>query len=252
MSVVWHSQGITDVPSDDGWLSPREARWVDRMRFEKRRSEFRMGRWTAKNAIALFLKRPCSQESLLRVEIDRAPDGAPAPLVDGRPASVSISMTDRADQAICVVGPSGVGLGCDLELVEPRSESFVADYLTASEQAIVTRAPTPEERDLRANLIWCGKESALKVLRTGLRRDTRSVEVSFPDNPPVDGWAPMAVRAVEGANFSAWWRRYGDFLLTVAASRPIEPPRSLVDPPGLATAVPSHVWLRRSFSGDAR
>jgi 4'-phosphopantetheinyl transferase len=245
VSVVWHSQGITDVPSDDGWLSPREARWVDRMRFEKRRSEFRMGRWTAKNAIALFLKRPCSPESLLEVEIDRAPDGAPAPLVDGRPAPASMSMTDRADQAVCVVGHPGVGLGCDLELVEPRSEGFVADYLTASEQAIVARAPTSEERDLLANLMWCGKESALKVLRTGLRRDTRSVEVSFLDTPDVEGWSPMTVRAVEGANYPGWWRRYGDFLLTVAATQPIAPPGSLVDPPALATAVPAHGWMRR-------
>ena len=211
-----------------------------------------MGRWTAKNAIALFLKRPCSPESLHAVEIDRAPDGAPAPLVDDRPAPASISMTDRADQAICVVGPPGVGLGCDLELVEPRSDAFVADYLTAAEQRIVGQPSDREGHDLRANLIWCGKESALKVLRTGLRRDTRSVEVSFPDEPPVDGWAAMRVHATEGAEFPGWWRRYGDFLLTVAASRPIEPPRPLVDPPGLATAVPAHEWLRRSSPGGAR
>jgi 4'-phosphopantetheinyl transferase len=236
---------MTDVPSDDGWLSPRERAWVDRMRFEKRRSEFRMGRWTAKNTIALFLDRPCSPESLPAIEIDRAPDGAPAPLVGGRPAPVSISMTDRADQAVCVVGPPGMGLGCDLELVEPRSEGFVADYLTASEQARVAHAPTSEERDLWANLIWCGKESALKVLRTGLRRDTRSVEVAFPDESPVDGWSPMTVRATEGSEYPGWWRRYGAFLLTVAATAPFPPPYPLVDPPGLATARPSHAWLSR-------
>jgi 4'-phosphopantetheinyl transferase len=236
---------MTEVPSDDGWLSPREVTWVERMRFEKRRSEFRMGRWTAKNALALFLKRPCSPESLVAVEIDRAPGGAPAPLVEGRPAPASISMSDRADQAVCVVGPPGLGLGCDLELVEPRSEAFVADYLTASEQAIAAHAPTLEERDLQANLIWCGKESALKVLRTGLRRDTRSVEVSFPDEAPADGWAPLRVRSAEGMTFPGWWRRYGEFLLTVAATEPIASPRSLVEPPGLATAVPAHGWLPR-------
>jgi 4'-phosphopantetheinyl transferase len=236
---------MTDVPSDDGWLSPRERAWVDRMRFEKRRSEFRLGRWTAKKTIALFLSRSSPPESLPAIEIDRAPDGAPAPLVGGRPAPASISMTDRADQAVCVVGPPGMGLGCDLELVEPRSEGFVADYLTASEQATVAHAPTSEERDLRANLVWCGKESALKVLRTGLRRDTRSVEVSFPGESPVAGWSPMTVRATEGSEYPGWWRRYGEFLLTVAATAPFPPPRPLVDPPGLATARPSHAWLPR-------
>jgi 4'-phosphopantetheinyl transferase len=81
------------------------------------------------------------------------------------------------------------------------------------------------------------------VLRTGLRRDTRSVEVSLPDAPALDGWSPMTVRAAEGATFPGWWRCYGTFVLTVAATEPFPPPRPLVDPPGLATAVPAHAWL---------
>lgn len=251
MSVAWYSQGMADVPPDDGWLSRREAAWVARMRFEKRRSEFRMGRWTAKNAIALFLDRPHTSEALHAVEIGRAPDGAPAPMLDGDPAPASISMTDRADQAVCVVCAPGLGLGVDLELVEARSAAFVGDFLTESEQRIV-EAEDDTERDLRANLIWCGKESALKVLRTGLRRDTRSVEVSFPDAPPVEGWSPMAVLATEGTEYPGWWRRYGEFLLTVAATGPFPPPRPLVEPPGLATAVPAHGWLRRSSQGGER
>jgi 4'-phosphopantetheinyl transferase len=234
-----------DVPRDDGWLSPLEAEWIARMRFEKRRSEFRMGRWAAKNAISLFLDRPLTTETLRAVEIDRAPDGAPAPLLEGQPAPVSISMTDRADQAVCVVGPPGVGLGVDLELVEPRSDAFVGDYLTAAEQHIVGEASNREEHDLRANLIWCGKESALKVLRTGLRRDTRSVEVSFPGGASLEGWAAMRVRAAEGTEYPGWWKRFGAFVLTVAASGPIDAPRSLVDPPGLARAVPAHRWMQR-------
>ena len=76
-----------------------------------------------------------------------------------------------------------MALGCDLELVEPRSDRFVADYLTAAEQQLVLGAGP--ERDLVANLIWSAKESALKVLRVGLRRDTRSVEVTL------DGWGAV-------------------------------------------------------------
>lgn len=252
MSVAWHSQGMTNVPPDDGWLSPREAAWVARMPFDKRRSEFRMGRWTAKNAIALFLGRSLAPETLHAIEIDRAPDGAPAPMVEGEPAPASISMTDRADQAVCVVSPPGLGLGVDLELVEPRSDAFVADYLTEAERRLVGESSDREEHDLRANLIWCGKESALKVLRTGLRRDTRSVEVSFPDTPRVEGWWAMTVRAAEGSAYPGWWRRYGDFVLTVAATESFSPPRPLVDPPGLETAVPAHAWLTRAPQGGAR
>ena len=229
-----------DVPTDDGWLSSREAAWVARMRFPKRRSEFRLGRWTAKQALALYLGRDASAGALGSIEIDRASDGAPAPLVDGHPAGAYVTMTDRADQAVCLVGPLGTALGCDLELVEPRSDAFVTDFLTPAEQALVAAAG--EERSLVANLVWCGKESALKVLRTGLRRDTRSVEVSLPRGPIVDGWAPMSVCAVEGAVFPGWWQRFGEFVLTVAATEPFAPPRPLVYPPGLATAVPAHSW----------
>jgi len=241
VSLRWLSQGMAEAPADDGWLSPREAAWIACMRFPKRRSEFRLGRWTAKKALALYLGRDSSAGALASIEIDRAPDGAPAPLVDGRPADAYVTMTDRADQAVCLVGPPGTALGCDLELVEPRSDAFVADFLTAAEQRLVAAAG--DERDLVANLVWCGKESALKVLRTGLRRDTRSVEVSLPGGPEVDSWAPMSVRAVEGTIFPGWWQRFGAFVLTLAATRPFAPPRPLVGPPGLATAVPAHSWL---------
>jgi 4'-phosphopantetheinyl transferase len=57
VSLRWLSQGMADAPVDDAWLSPREAAWVARMRFPKRRSEFRLGRWTAKRALALYLGR---------------------------------------------------------------------------------------------------------------------------------------------------------------------------------------------------
>jgi 4'-phosphopantetheinyl transferase len=244
MSLFWLSQGMADVPAAEDWLSPREAAWIVRMRFAKRRSEFRLGRWTAKKALALYLSRSLRTADLRAIEIDRAPDGAPAPLVDGQPATAYVSMTDRADQAVCVVGPSSVRLGCDLELVEERSDAFLADFLTAEERRLVAGARDLDERHMLANLIWSGKESALKVLRTGLRRDTRSVAVSLPDGAPVDGWQPLSVRALEGPVFPGWWRRYGRFVLTTAATEGCNPPRPLVDPPGLATATPAHSWLR--------
>lgn len=243
--LAWLSQGMDDAPAADDWLSAREAAWVARMRFPKRRGEFRLGRWTAKTALALYLGRGRSSEELRAIEIDRAKDGAPAPLVSGRPADAFVTMTDRADQAVCLVGPPGSAIGCDLELVEPRSDAFVADYLTEPERRLVLAAEAGEARELLANLIWSGKESALKVLRTGLRRDTRSVSVSLSDGAAVDGWSALRVAAAEGREFAGWWRRFGAFVLTVAASKPFPPPRPLLDPPGLTTARPAHGWWEK-------
>ena len=52
---------------------------------------------------------------------------------------VTISLSHRSGAAICAVAPAGVDLGCDLEVIEPRSEAFVADYFTVDEQALVAQ-----------------------------------------------------------------------------------------------------------------
>ncbi|HEX2784278.1 MAG TPA: hypothetical protein VHN36_11880, partial [Ilumatobacteraceae bacterium] len=69
------------------------------------------------------------------------------------------------------------------------------------------------------------------------------VEVSLLPDPPVEGWQRLNVRTEEGRVLPGWWRKYGDFLLTVVAGVAVPPPRPLVDPPGLASAQPAHSWL---------
>ena len=75
--------------------------------------------------------------------------------------------------------------------------AFVADYFTPAEQALAHRAPSERDWQRVTNLIWSAKESALKVLRTGLRRDTRSVEVTLGDGDG-DDWVPLTVEERRG------------------------------------------------------
>lgn len=253
--AVWnfHAGGLGEVDPDDAWLSPAEAERIASFRFEKRRSETRMSRWIAKSAVGHVLGLPVDGAGrhgpgeLRRVGIRNAADGAPEAFLDDRPAGVAVSMTDRADWAVCVVShdPS-IAVGCDLELVEPRSTGFVADWFTDHERSVIAAADR-EDHDLLANLVWSAKESGLKVLRTGLRRDTRSVEVRFATSEVVDGWAALEVASLDaaddGAVFPGWWRRFGDFLLTCASSSPLDPPTAVIEPSPLASATPSHTWL---------
>lgn len=81
-------------------------------------------------------------------------------------------------------------MGCDLELIEARIPGFVGDFFTATEQRLIDSRPAGDERDMAANLVWSAKESALKVLRTGLRRDTRTLEVTVAA-PRADGWVEL-------------------------------------------------------------
>jgi 4'-phosphopantetheinyl transferase len=237
----WLARGEDCLPDGTQWLAPAEARRAAALAYPKRRTEYLLRRLAAKHAAAAVTGRSTESSVLARIEVANAPDGAPYVVLDGAPLGLDVSVTDRAGWAVCVVGH---GVGCDLELVEPRSPAFVRDFLTAAEQRFVAARSAGDERDTAANLIWSAKESALKLLRTGLRRDTRSVEVTV-GVPGRDGWGALSVRDAAGAHIAGWWRREGAFLLTVATAAPGPPPVA-VDPPGLlSSASPRHSWLDR-------
>jgi 4'-phosphopantetheinyl transferase len=239
-SLWWLARSVDLTPDTDEWLTPAENAYAERQRYTKRRSEFRTARYAAKTAIARALDLGQDARSLARIEIRHEPSGAPYACVDGRPAGWQLSLTDRADWAVCLVSSGVHRVGCDLELVEPRSAAFVADFLTPAEQRCVAAHP---DADLAANVIWSAKESALKVLTTGLRRDTRSVEIEL--YPSGGGWGRLRLDAAEGMAFSGWWRQYGSFVLTVASAAPADAPAALEEQPLLDRAAPSHRWLQQ-------
>ncbi|MFB9363385.1 4'-phosphopantetheinyl transferase family protein [Actinoplanes nipponensis] len=237
----WLVRGEDALPAGTRWLSPGEAARAAALVRPKRRTEYLLRRLAVKHTAAALTGRPVEVAALARIEVPNTPGGAPYVLLDGDPAGFDVSVTDRAGWAVCVTGRR---VGCDLELVEPRSPAFVRDFLTPAEQRFVAARTPGDDRAAAANLIWSAKESALKLLGTGLRRDTRSVEVTAAAPGP-DGWGTLAVRDAEGPPLSGWWRREGAFLLTVATAAPGPPPVAL-DPPGvLAAAAPRHSWLER-------
>jgi 4'-phosphopantetheinyl transferase len=244
----WLAHGEHELPAGTQWLSPREREVLAGIRYTKRYTEFLTRRFTAKRALAALLQRDPCPAALAAIEIGNHPGGAPLVALDGRPAPIEVSLSDRAGWAVCLVGPPGSALGplgVDLEIVEPRSDAFIDDFFTASERDFVRALPAGGARDEAANLIWSAKEAALKVLKVGLRADTREVEVEIDRSRRADGWAALRVTARDGAAFPGWWRRDGVFLLTVAGSQPGDPPVPLDGGGDLASAEPTHSWLGR-------
>jgi 4'-phosphopantetheinyl transferase len=224
MDLYWLEQTEADVPPENDWLSAAESILVKGMRIAKRRADWRLGRWTAKRALASLWNKPASPLALAEIEICPAPTGAPEVRLSHSPAAVSISISHRAGRAMCAVSLSGGALGCDLEIVEPRTEAFVADYFVSEERELVARARVPERFQLLA-LLWSGKECALKALRTGLRLDTRSVVVMPTDGSfNVNGWSPLRVWCSEGQVFHGWWQRSYNVVRTLVAAPPPTPP----------------------------
>ena len=250
MDARWVAFAEATVPADLRWLSPLESARLAQVRFRKRRTEFLLRRWTGKHAVALALGLPTDLGSLARVALLNRLTGAPYVEVDGRAVDRDVSLSDRAGVAVAVVGGGGPGtLGIDLELVEPRTKGFVRDFLTPAEVEHVhaRRAAGGEDAwQEAANLVWSAKEAALKVLRVGLRADTRTVEVDARPAPSGGGWAALRVTSVAGDVFPGWWRRDGVFLLTMAyaaGSQVPHPPALLPGGCDLARERPVHSWL---------
>ena len=233
--VYWLEQTEADVPVENDWLSANEAVCLNGMRFAKRRADWRLGRWTAKCAVASFLNLPADAQGLAQIEIRPASSGAPEVFIANEPAAVAVSISHSSGTAVCAVAMSGVELGCDQEVIEARSEAFVSDYFTESEQALVARV-CAAERSRLVTLLWSAKESALKALREGLRLDTRSVTVS-PINGAfnLDGWSPLQVRCADGRTFQGWWQQGHGIVRTLVANPPPASPILLSMPTRIPT-----------------
>src|SRR5512146_3544334 len=150
LDTWWLARGEDQLPATADWLSAAERGQAGALRYAKRRTDFLLGRWTLKLAVSKVLGWPDDPGVLARIESRPAPTGAPRLYVDGQPAARGVSLSDRAGYAVCLVADRAVPVGCDVELVEPRSDAFVADYFTQAEQRLA--GPAGPARDTAANL----------------------------------------------------------------------------------------------------
>jgi 4'-phosphopantetheinyl transferase len=218
MHVQWFEQTEADIAAGSEWLSASEIERLNAIRFARRRSDWRLGRWTAKRAVACYFGVDPGSATLSSIEVRPAPSGAPEVFLRGAPCPISISLSHRDGVAACAIGTPGAVIGCDLEIIEPRSPAFLTDYFTAHEQQSIARAPV-WDRDRLLTLFWSAKESALKALHEGLRIDTRSVQVTI--EAPAGGnagWRGLHVQCISGPLFRGWSRQTNHLMRTMVAN----------------------------------
>jgi 4'-phosphopantetheinyl transferase len=217
MDVYWLEQKESDVPPGNEWLSGNENILLAGLHVAKRRADWRLGRWTAKCAVASYLKLRVPPACMTEIEISARPSGAPLVMLATGPAPAEISLSHCGGGAMCAVAGPDAAIGCDLEIVETHSPAFIRDYFTDEEQMEIARAPASHQRSLVAAL-WSAKESALKALQEGLRLDTRSVSVRLRGwADEVDRWYPLQVHCEHGKVFHGWWQRAGNVVRTMVA-----------------------------------
>lgn len=198
------------------WLSDAERAVLAGLHLPKRAADWRLGRWVAKEAVVRALG--AEELSWRDIEVLAGPGGEPRAriLAPGVWPATTLSLSHSGGVGFAAAGVGAFRLGCDVEEIAPRSDAFVADYLTAEEAAWVEAGGA--ERHERANLLWSAKESALKALGEGLRLDTRSVGVVVGEASA--DWAGLDATASGGAVFRGVWRQSGGFVWTVVAERP--------------------------------
>jgi 4'-phosphopantetheinyl transferase len=220
---LWLLRRVTDLPSSHGWLGPNERDYLDSLEVSRRRTDWLLGRWVARQAVVAA----AAVQDARQLEIVKADDGAPEVTVAGVRAPVSLSLSHRSGHALCGLVTSG-RIGCDLELVEARSRTFVEDYFTSAEKASIGAAGE-QGMSVAANALWSAKESVLKLLRLGLSVDSRSVEVIAGSGAvPTPRWQRFDARSIEsGSRYHGWWCRRGELILTLATELETGPPLRL-------------------------
>jgi len=208
--------GLTWVENLE-WLSPEESDQLQNLRFEKRRSEWMMGRMTAKTLLTNCLDA-YRGVALPRITIANRADGSPYVLLDGQRQSLSISLSHRQGMAVAAVCQDvTIRPGIDLEWIEERDASFYEDYFTREENRLLGVFPGGE-RAQWGTLIWSAKESGLKALGQGLRVDTRFIQVLRIGNVVENGWRRMDLQTNDHPiqSWQGWWRKLGNHILTLA------------------------------------
>ncbi len=221
MDIYWLEQNECQVPFGDQWLSAGERAHLAGLQIPKRRVDWRLGRWTAKSAVAGYWNLSRALEALATVELRPAPSGAPEVFLHGRTAPIALSLSHSSGTGLCTIAPAGAAVGCDLEKVETRSAAFLSDYFTGEERNLVAQTPAGM-RDQVVTLLWSAKESVLKALSCGLRMDTRSVNAVPAGDPSANGahWSRVSAAHTNGTTFNGWWRESRHFVYTVVADPP--------------------------------
>ena len=222
-----HPDLLRGVPPPD-LLSAEETAVFSSLEIAKRRQDWLLGRWTAKQLLHEVIRQQSGQTVPLdAMSILAGEDGAPAVHFGSQfamhNAQFTISISHSHDTAYCAaVQRPDWPLGADLEWIESRSPRFAADYCTDKEQAFLTQVP-PKLRDLQVTALWSAKEAALKAVRQGLRFDTRYVECRFElvEKAPQE-WVPFHIcwrhrsEDMPLPQLQGWWMAADHYVLTLA------------------------------------
>jgi 4'-phosphopantetheinyl transferase len=207
----------THMPESINWLSEDEFLQFQGFRFQKRRDDWLLGRWTVKRLIQ-SINFEVKDLSSNRISIKNEASGAPYALIDGDRMKNSLSLSHRENLGVSAICKNpDVLIGIDLEEIESKSHGFIEDYFTSHESNMIFALPA-KEQSLISSLFWSGREAIMKAMQTGLRIDTREIEFLCPALNLNDEWQPMVITQapVDMKSIQLFWKKLDNFVITLA------------------------------------
>ncbi len=220
VKVFWNIQSLGEMSPSFEWLHHSEMHILAGFKFVKKRNDWLLGRWTAKNLVWYCHFHQNVDIKLTDIQILPAKEGTPIAYYHAVKLPLVISLSHRENTCLSVLTKGNDKIGCDLEIVENRSQAFIQDYFTTNEQKFMLSFPDISGNVL-PNLFWSAKESTLKALRIGLRTDTRNVDVSLEKFTIPEEWNNFSVRFIpDDLSFYGKWKVKDKMIFTIVGDRP--------------------------------
>jgi phosphopantetheine--protein transferase-like protein len=172
-----------DRLADEILSAGERTHWLSMRAVEKRRREWLLGRYAAKEAVRLLIQRRMDAR-LSPAEIEIVPDGYGCPQVSLSGAgpwpaaasqaacSPSISIAHCGGTAVALAAFKA-NVGVDLESLNRRPEAFESIAFSADERKLL--AALPADWALR---MWCAKEAVGKALGRGLSAGLQAFRIT--------------------------------------------------------------------------
>jgi phosphopantetheinyl transferase/acyl carrier protein len=158
--------------------------WNSMRAVEKRRHEWLLGRYAAKDAVRTLLQSRTASDLPL-AEIAIVPDAFGCPRVEGTwvgkdcTPAISIAHSHGVAVAVAVAGP-GVLAGVDVESLSRSRENYESIAFSGDERGLLDSVDE-ELRQEWALRMWCAKEAVGKALGRGLSAGLLSFQITRID-----------------------------------------------------------------------
>ncbi|WP_226001901.1 4'-phosphopantetheinyl transferase family protein [Paenibacillus sp. BJ-4] len=208
-----HADYNTGAPLDREVFDSEECSYFENLVFHRRKSNFLLGRLSAKQAASVLLSEP----NLRNVSVKTGIFGQPLLRITGVPSyQVSIAHCDCIGTA--VVFPEAHPMGIDLERIGPNRNKTIESQLTTEERERISDVQGVEEYSALLTVFWTVKEAISKILRTGFTTSPHVLEII--ETRFVNGYYRSTFSHFP--QYAAQSYRLGNYIYTIVAPRKTE------------------------------